>query len=172
MWLRTGKVINCRDNDKEYKAYTNHFYAVVSETNFTMNKCKMLHTLFRFLDKYSEVFLNDNNFVVHYRILSKKFIEFIQDFEKQYYDNKKSKNKKTNYFCKCGQPKADASLNDIRSGNPDVFDKELHNNEETMKSIIKWSIYFNQPHRKERKLYTLLSKKTNTDIASLIMGYL
>ena len=170
MRLRSGRVINCVANNNEFRAYSNQLATVINETDVTKNKCKLLQTVFTFMDKYHDPIINDLNFVNNHRILRGKFDEFIKTFETDYYDNKNNKNRGA-YFCKCC-PKQDAYVEDIKKGKPEAFEKEVHCNEETRQKLVKWSVFLKQPHRKYRKTHSILSNKTNQDIASYIMAYL
>jgi len=169
MRLRSGRVINCVKNDKRLTAYTEQLARVIKETSITNNKCKMLQTVFTLLEEYSDLFLDDVNFIDTHRVMSNKFSQFVVDFEK-YYDSKTGKNK-GGYFCKCC-PKSGASSSDIKSGNPTAFEKELHSNEDTRRNILKWALYFKQPHRKHKRVHKMMCKKTNSDVAGIIVGYL
>lgn len=169
MALRSGRVINCMMNDYELMAFTRHLAIVMKETDVTRNKCKLLQTVFAFLEKYHELIINDVNFINNHRILRNKFVEFVSTFQ-DYYDNERKKNKSV-YFCRCC-PKEDASFEDIRKGVPEAFEREVHCNEETRQKLVKWSTFLKQPHRKYRETHELMATKINTDIARHIVGYL
>jgi len=169
MKLRSGRTINCMMNDYELVAFTRNLAIVMKETDVTRNKCKLLQTVFTFMEKYHELIINDPNFVNNHCILRKKFDEFVTTFE-DYYDNERKRNKGV-YFCRCC-PKEDASPEDMRKGVPEAFEKEVHCNEETRQKLVKWSKFLKQPHRKYRKTHELMSTKLNQDIASYVMAYL
>lgn len=170
MTLRSGRTINCMMNDYELAAFTRNLANVLKETDVTRNKCKLLQTMFAFMEKYHDLVVNDINFVNNHRILRGKFDEFIVTFERDYYDNMKKKNKGV-YFCRCC-PKQDASPQDMRKGVPEAFEKEVHCNEATRQKLVKWSKFLKQPHRKYKKAHEMMATKTNPDLARHIMGYL
>jgi hypothetical protein len=170
MKLRSGRLLNCIVNDKELTAYSNQLGVIMRETDFTLNKCKLLRTIFVFMNKYHDLIVNDINFINNHRMLRLKFDEFIRTFEEDYYDNERKKNK-SKYFCRCC-PKRGASWDDVRKGIPEAFEKEIHCNEETRQNLVKWSTYLKQPHHKYRKAHDMITTKTNQDIASKIIGYL
>lgn len=170
MRLRSGRVINCLMNDKEFTTSNAELQGIIYETNISKNKCKLLQFMFGYMDKYHSVIVNDINFINNHRILRIKFDQFISTFENEYYDSKNKKNK-GNYFCRCC-PKQDASQEDIRKGIPEAFEKEVHGNEETRQLLVKWSVFLKQPHRKYREAHRVISNKTNQDIAQHIMGFL
>lgn len=170
MKLRSGRLLNRIVNDNELTAYSKQLGAVMRETHVTRNKCKLLRTMFVFMDKYHDLVVNDINFVNNHRVLRGKFDEFIETFEDDYYDNKRKKNKGV-YFCRCC-PKKEARMEDVKKGKPEAFEKEIHCNEETRQKLVKWSVFLKQPHRKYRKAHDMITTKTNQDIASKIMGYL
>ena len=172
MTLRSGRVINCIMNDAEIRAYSKQLNAVIRETDVTKNKCKLMQTVFAFMDKYHDLVINDINFVNNHRVLRKKFEEFIETFENEYYDsNTKKKRRGGIYFCRCC-PKKDALLEDIQKGKPDAFEKEVHLNDETRQKLVKWSMFLQQPHRIHRNTHTIISKKINQDVASHIVSFL
>ena len=170
MILRSGRTINCMTNDPELITFTKGLASVIKETDVTKNKCKLLQTVFTFMDKYHDLIITDSNFVNNHCILRKKFDEFVKGFESDYYDNERKKNKGA-YFCKCC-PKQDAYVEDIKKGKPEAFEKEVHCNEETRQKLVKWSKFLKQPHRKYKKAHRIISNKTNQDIASYVMAYL
>lgn len=170
MQLRSGRVINCVMNDKEWFANAVQIRLVINETNVTKNKCKLLQSMFTWMDKYHSLIVNDVNFIDNHRVLRGKFDEFISTFESEYYDSKTKKNK-GKYFCKCC-PKLNASEEDIRNGKPEAFEKELHDNEETRQQLVKWAMFLKQPHRKYKEAHSAISNKTNQDIAQRIIGFL
>ena len=169
MRLRSGRVINCLMNDKEFVNSCAQLQGVLYETNVSNNKCKLLQFMFGYMDKYQDLIVNDINFVDSHRVLRGKFEEFITTFE-DYYDSKTKKNK-GKYFCRCC-PKPGAPQEDIRKGVPEAFEREVHSNEETRRQLVKWSVFLKQPHRKYREAHRAISNKTNQDIAQRIIGFL
>lgn len=170
MTLRSGRMNNCIMNDYELMAFSRHLVIVMKETDVTRNKCKLLQTVFAFLEKYQDLIVNDINFVDNHRVLRGKLDEFISTFESEYYDSKTKKNK-GKYYCRCC-PKHGALQEDIRKGVPEAFERELHHNEETRRQLVKWSVFLKQPHRKYKEAHRAISNKTNQDIAQRIIGFL